>query len=131
MDIILNVPENATWDSLTEDQQAVIRAAQGQWPEERMPFTRVYEGRKLVTLHVESTLPEIEGFILQNKLDWTVEAAKDQAGTIKGYDPKRILPFIPDIVTYDENGNEVSRTRPTEVPELNRYMGSPPWEAAE
>lgn len=37
-----------------------------------------------------------------------------------------ILEFIPDIVTYDDDGNETSRTRPTEPSDVNLGMGQIP-----
>jgi len=38
----------------------------------------------------------------------------------------RILEFIPDTVTYDEEGLEVSRSRPTVARDVNLLMGQAP-----
>ena len=38
----------------------------------------------------------------------------------------RILEFMPDIVTYDENGNETSRVRPTVPSDVNLGLGQTP-----
>ena len=35
----------------------------------------------------------------------------------------RLLEFLPDIVTYDEDGNETSRTRPTVATDVNKRFG--------
>ena len=37
-----------------------------------------------------------------------------------------ILDFMPDIVTYDDNGNETSRVRPTVATDVNLGMGQTP-----
>ena len=38
----------------------------------------------------------------------------------------RILEFIPDIVTFDVDGNETSRTRPTVLSDVNLALGQAP-----
>ena len=38
----------------------------------------------------------------------------------------RLIQFMPDDVTYDENGNETSRTRPTVPSDVNLAMGQSP-----
>ena len=47
------------------------------------------------------------------------------------YDPTfplhtRILEFMPDVIVYDAQGNEVSRARPTELSDVNLISGQAP-----
>jgi len=51
------------------------------------------------------------------------------------YDGSQVIPmhpsvidYMPDIVTYDENGTELTRTRPTEVSDVNLGLGQSPRE---
>jgi len=39
------------------------------------------------------------------------------------FDKQTYISFMPDIVTYDEEGNEISRTRPTEAKQLHKFAG--------
>ena len=46
---------------------------------------------------------------------------------VNGYPPHpKLIEFMPDVVTYDENGNELSRTRPTVVSDVNVGLGQSP-----
>ena len=38
----------------------------------------------------------------------------------------RLIEFMPDIVTYDDDGNETSRTRPTVLSDVNLGLGQTP-----
>ena len=107
--IIISVPVDT---ELTEEQQATINSIKGQWV--TMPGTRVYDNRYIVDALVKdsftaSMLPE----------GWTL--LYSGSGTINS----DFINYLADKVTYDDEGNELTRERPIEMYEPHRFAGHP------
>ena len=61
---------------------------------------------------------------------WELDADEQRTGDTIGISTypihARLIQFMPDIVTYDEDGNETSRTRPITMSDVNLGFGQSP-----
>lgn len=157
--VILSVPDSldvlqqdGNGDFLVgNDVIAQINAVSGEWPDGGiMPGTQPANSKKLIHALVDidaaNPLVALEVLVLAYELDWVIEAMQEVMPTqevqeVDGENvlvnvpvvykavPQSLLDYIPDIVTYDEEGNETSRERPTIVPQLHQYViqGQAQW----
>lgn len=138
--LLVRVPENEYWQqtddgwesSLPDQVIGVIMAYGGQFTDDPLFGTRTYEGHKLVSYVGNSTWEEIQDFFTKYIPTWNVLAANDTEGNqYVQYDPAVLVNYIPDIVVYDEDGSESSRTRPTKIEHIGRFSGMPDFEPVE
>ncbi len=110
INIILAIPIDT---ELTPEQSIAVQSVKAQWV--TMPGTRVYNGKYVVDALVKdaftsSMLPE----------EWEIfYSGQGEINTL-------FIDYLNDIVTYDDNGDELTRVRPTELAEPHRFGG---WSA--
>ena len=84
------------------------------------------------TVYFDTNLAVVKTELDQLALDYPnrfviVGAWRWDGTQLNDYPPHaRILELMPDIVTYDEDGNETSRTRPTVATDVNLLFGQSP-----
>lgn len=72
-------------------------------------------GTKIVKV-AENIIDE-EGNVTQEEV-WETQGNAEYP-----FDKATYISFMPDIVTYDNEGNETNRTRPTEAKQLHKFSG--------
>ena len=108
-------------------------------PAELMPGTRQYEGRAACHITYDGDLQELQDSFLP---PMTVVAAQeyhltydyDDEGNVIGGPygveipvPESFIDYLPDIVEYDDDGNEIGRTRPVAPVPLHTFGGADQW----
>jgi hypothetical protein len=108
-------------------------------PAELMPGTREYEGDAACHISYDGDLQELQDSFLppMNVVaaqDYDLTYDYDEEGNIIGGPygveipvPLSFIDFIPDIVTYDEDGNEVGRERPVPPVPMHTFLGGHQW----
>ena len=120
--ILLLIPEGLTFDILTEAQQNTINRVFGQYIMP-MPSTIVVDGFQICdALTIDSFNPDN---MAQYGIDWTIIGMWNDIGeTLISLDETELLKRLSDKVNYDEEGNELSRERPS-LYEPHRWSGWP------
>jgi hypothetical protein len=131
-------------DPETEEPTSTFPWAKGELPPgEAMPGTQQSKGKEVVHITFDGTVEELEATLLapmtvlaaqEHKL--TYDYTYDEEGNLVGMDgpygvavavPPGFTKYLPDIVEYDEDGNEVARKRPEYGSPLHTFGGQDPW----
>jgi hypothetical protein len=99
---IFEVPEGL---DVTEDEvlQQAIASVGGQWPEPILPSTQPVDGRQIVLVYANASKADLEALIAGFSLTWDILATEGEP-----VDQAALIPFFTDVVTIDEDGNEIS-----------------------
>lgn len=138
--MIIKIPEAEFWtqiedgweSSMPDEAIQTIMATGGQFTGDPIIHTRSYYNYKIVNYCGNTTVEKTEAFIDLYGLKWTILAANDvETGEqLIRYDPDILVDFMSDIATYNEDGQEISRTRPTEIVHIGKFAGMPDFEPA-
>lgn len=108
--VILSVPENLTFDQLTDIQQSAISVVFGQYVNP-MPGTKAYNGYQVVDALTSDNFDP--ALMPEYDLDWQILAIWHDKEVIQAIDEDEFNNYLPDDVEYDANGNILSTTPPT------------------
>lgn len=119
----LNVWVGVPDDRLAEWDDPDVQPVQDQTP--RNLYRDDVQGPRTWTLRTVYVVdePGWQGKLLQGFPTLRLLGAWRQDGELVIPLHPRIMEFLPDDVTYDQDGNEVSRVRPTEMKDVNLGMG--------
>lgn len=124
INIYLLIPENLTFDTLTEDQQTAINDVFGQY---RMPMSGTKSVDGLVVCDAICSPSFNPDAMTALGLDWEIIGMWAQDGTvIQPLDEAKFLERLQDKVTYDEEGNVLS-TEPAVLHQPHVWAGWRKW----
>ncbi|MBE9515970.1 MAG: hypothetical protein IME93_03215 [Proteobacteria bacterium] len=137
--VLLIVPQNTNPDNLPKPVAETMETAGAVrlGTSDILPGTRVFNGKKLAAYKVDDVdILILESMISYHGLVWSIVGQQsgrkvDENGnpsTQRAIGKASILDYMADVVTYDENGTEISRVRPTDVTSLPRFLGHSPWQ---
>ncbi len=125
--VLLLVPEGLTFDMLSEEQQAAINSVLGQYANP-MPSTIPANGMQIVdAVTADNFDPAV---MPQYGIDWPViglfqwDGKSTDITALQELKLDLYIQHLPNDVTYDETGKEVSST-PATVHEAHRWAGWP------
>lgn len=125
LNVYLLIPEDTTFDTLTEEQQQGINDVFGQY---RMPMsgTKAHDGTVVCDAICDDTFnPEA---MQPLGLDWEIIGMWNRSGeTLVPLDEAKFLAHLQDKVTYDMDGNVVS-TEPPTLHQPHVWSGWPRWD---
>ena len=108
-------------------------------PAELMPGTIAYEGQAACHITYNGDLQELQDSFLppmsvvaaqQYRLTYDYDDEGNVVGGPHGVEipvPVSFVNFLPDLVEYDDEGNEISRTRPVAPVPLHVFTGADQW----
>ena len=116
---IIKVPESTLFDELSEEVQAAISNAKGQFPSGLLVGSQSVNGYKLKLLMCNLTIIEFDSAIGALGLDWNILTSENET-----VDQGLIIPFMLDVLTYNEDGEQVGSEPVTDVTnKLQTYSG--------
>jgi len=139
--LIIKTRDTDRRDTLPDEVKSRIKAIKGNFVGEQMPATRRFGNAKIQDVTVDTF--DFSNFgILNAKLNlgwkilWAGELLSWNTRTDENGDPlpnwrvlvpvdPELINHLPDEVTYNSDGNEISRKRPAQVYETHRIMGMP------
>jgi len=145
---IITVPVGTDMDEMPDNLRRIIVLRLGtefQADTYKLIGTREFENRFAVYTFTEALPDELDFLCLlmrNSGFDWQFVAGQSSQKTKEAINaegnktlevdvykpvPASFLDYIEDIVEYDEEGLELNRTRPTEIPQLHTHLGSEPW----
>ena len=108
-------------------------------PAELMPGTRQYEGDAACHITYDGDLQELQDSFLppmnvvaaqEYRLTYDYDDDGNVIGGPHGVEipvPLSFVDYLPDLVEYDEDGNEVGRQRPTAPVPMHTFAGADQW----
>lgn len=127
--------------TLSDQVREKFKQKKGQVTDDLLWNTRVFKDYKLINFVTQMTLPELQVYIINEKLKWTILAANDEikqievdgeiqtvTNTLIYYDHDEIINFIVRDRIYDELGELFTEMDPVIV-ELGRFAGMRKFES--
>lgn len=133
--MILAISEKANFEKMPEALKKAISHAQIEWDLTMLSGSQVFDGKKLILINSGIEADQLFEMMNQSfsmgelddsgkeiyynfKLGWDIVAIEDE---LIDYD--LLLPYFPDEIVYDEDGEEVDILPPNLVGKLQTWSG--------
>ncbi|MCP4408097.1 MAG: hypothetical protein GY807_10125 [Gammaproteobacteria bacterium] len=110
-DAILRVPQDTHLDDMPEHLKEAMLEIVGVWPEpEIMNGTRLINNRKLIQIVTIDRLQNLQRFISEYDLDWTIIGLKEREGNnILPLNTAQLIPHLQDFSQAEPNKEHVAQ----------------------
>jgi len=115
---ILKIPENTSFDNLSDEVQVAIQVVSGQFPKGVVVGSEAVSGYEIKLVLANATTALLESQFSALSLDWEVLAEEGEVIT-----QDAILDFMSDIPAFDEDGEIIGSTPLADLSSLQTYAG--------
>lgn len=133
MMMILEISDEAEFDSMSEELQDAIQKAGIQWPESQLIGTKPVDDKKLILVNSKLKPSELEYLMNRDEFDeegnqvafnlgWSIVACEDEP-----VNQSVLLPYFNDTPILDEEGNQIGAEPVTDLTNRLQVWAGKKW----